>query len=187
MRERASFCLVLVAFLASAFSSLTTGQQAPAGPAGWRRRPGWTTGRTTTRAVAGRRGPRAGAGLVHALSWSQPDCELVGLHQGRVARPHRHHGEAAGARTRDHLVVPGGELPDQGRPGRGADLRSGDRHDQGVAGSDARLTTARLALRRGRVDLVDRTVCQQARTSRSAHRPDSRVRRARQQPTPRSG
>ena len=52
---------------------------------------------------------------MHALPWSQPDRQLVGLHQGRVAGSHRHHGEAAGGRTRNHLVVPGGALPDQGR------------------------------------------------------------------------
>ena len=157
------------------------------GPAGRCRRPGRAAGWTATRTAAGRRGPRAGAGHVHALPWSQPDCELVGLHQGWVAGPHRHHGEAAGARARNHLVVPGDALPDQGRPGRGADLGSGDRHDQGVAGAHAWLAAARLARRRGRVDLVDRPVCQQARTPRSADRPDPRVRRARQQPAARSG
>ena len=124
---------------------------------------------------------------MHALPWSQPDCQLVGLHQGRVAGPHRHHGEAAGARARDHLVVPGGALPDQGRAGRGADLGSRDRHDQGVAGAHAWLAAARLARRGRRVDLVDRPVRQQARTSRSADRPDPRVRPARQQPAARSG
>ena len=56
MRERALFCLALVAFLASAFSSPTIGQQAPAGRqggAGARR----AAGGTATRPAAGRRGP----------------------------------------------------------------------------------------------------------------------------------
>ena len=62
----------------------------------------------------------------------------------------------------------------------GAVLISGssDGHDQGVAGAHAWLAAARLARRGGRVDLVDRPVCQQARTSRSADGPDPRVRRA---------
>ena len=34
---------------------------------------------------------------MHALPRPQPDRQLVGLHQGRLAGPHRHDGEAAGA------------------------------------------------------------------------------------------
>src|SRR5687768_6224412 len=40
MKQRAIFCLALVAFLASAFSSPTTGQQAPAGRQGGGAAPG---------------------------------------------------------------------------------------------------------------------------------------------------
>ena len=85
-------------------------------PAG-RSRPRRAAGGTAPRAVAGRHGTRASAGDVCNLPWPQPDSELVGLHQGRVAGPHRHHGEAASARARNHLVVLATNYPIKDVPG----------------------------------------------------------------------
>ena len=59
--------------------------------------------------------------------------------------------------------------------------------DQGVDGAHAGLAAARLARRGGRVDLVDRSVCEQAWTSRPADGSDPRVRTPRHEPAARPG
>ena len=143
--RQALFCLALVAFLASAFSSPTIGQQAPAGRQGGA--PGGRQGGPPPVQLAegaGREQVQATCTRCHGLnlianSWGYTKDGW----QDRIATMVKLPAD----RARNHLVVSGGALPDQGRSGRGADLGPGDRHDQGVARSHARLAAARLARR----------------------------------------